>query len=163
MQLYKKAFKFAFDKHKDQKYGDMPYFWHLNCVESVLTSILFNVKNEVILSAALLHDVMEDCNVSKEEITQQFGEQVADLVLRLTDERAPTRKERKALTYPKIRESKDAVMIKLADRIANVHECLDNENKLKMYQKEHDLFKKALYVKGEFDFAWEELETLLNI
>ena len=55
------------------------------------------------------------------------------------------RKERKAKTYPKINSSKDAVIIKLADRIANMRNSNKTDSPQKeMYQDEYIEFRRAL-------------------
>lgn len=73
-----RAYDFARDKHKHQKRkcGD-PYIIHPVEVTEILTEIEMDEKS---LAAGLLHDVVEDCNVSLAEIEAEFGAEVAILV-----------------------------------------------------------------------------------
>jgi (p)ppGpp synthase/HD superfamily hydrolase len=87
-----------------------------------------------------------------------FNERVGELVNGVTNEKGENRKIRAALTYPKIRATKGAVCLKLADRIANV----ENGGKLvEMYKKEYDDFRRALYTPGEHEDMWNHLTSLM--
>ena len=75
--------------------------------------------------AALLHDTVEDAGVTKEELVQRFGADVADLVMELTDDKSLPKAERKRLQIvhaPKL--SVRAQIIKLADKISNLRAIL---------------------------------------
>lgn len=161
---------FAATKHGDQKYaGGLPYTHHLAAVEAVLRRFgprrgePFYAAQEhgadPVLEAAWLHDLVEDRGVKVKEIREMFGDEVADLVAAVTDEPGENRKVRKALTYPKIRAAGYlAVRLKLADRIANVEQGGLN----KMYQKEHDDFRRNLYTAGENEDMWAHLDGLMK-
>ncbi len=110
-------------------------------------------------AAALLHDVLEDTQVTKQEMTDRFGVYITRLVWSVTDEPGASRKERKEKTYWKIRSSREATLIKLCDRLHNIQ----RGGKIDMYRKEHHTFKCALYHPDEFQDIWEEMETLLSI
>jgi guanosine-3',5'-bis(diphosphate) 3'-pyrophosphohydrolase len=72
--------------------------------------------------AALLHDVVEDTNVTQEELTERFGADVASLVAEVTDDKSLPKEERKRLQVlhaPKV--SVRAQVIKVADKISNLH------------------------------------------
>ncbi len=152
---------FASIKHSNQIYGaGLPYTHHLAAVEAVLRRFNYGIGiyNESLLIAAWLHDVVEDTDTKVKEIAEMFGDRVAELVAAVTNEDGPNRKVRAALTYPKIRSTKDAVCLKLADRIANV----EHGGKLvDMYKKEYEDFKRALYTKGECENMWSHLDALL--
>ena len=78
LELIKKAYEFAKEKHFGQKrLTGEDYIIHPLNVAYILASI--NADSETIC-AGLLHDVIEDCNVPKEEIIALFGQDIADLV-----------------------------------------------------------------------------------
>ena len=150
---------YATVKHAGQSYsGGLPYTHHLAQVEAVLRR--FNVTDENLLTASWLHDVVEDTDVKVKDIEEMFGPEVALLVYAVTNEDAPNRKMRHALTYPKIREAGvGAITLKLADRIANVE---SGGNLVGMYKKEHEDFRRALYTPGQADTMWQHLNQLLS-
>lgn len=147
---------YATVKHGDQKYGFLPYTTHLSAVENVLRR--FDVADLVLLGAAWLHDVCEDTGTKVKEIEELFGEETASIVGAVTNEKGENRKIRAALTYPKIRANKKAVILKLADRIANVE---NGGSLVTMYKKEYEDFKRALYTKDENEEMWSCLDRLL--
>jgi hypothetical protein len=58
---------------------------------------------------------------------------------------------------------REAIAIKLADRIANVkHGLAYNHNMFDMYKKEYADFKKALHLPGELKEMWAELDILMQ-
>ncbi len=159
MDRVQQAIHFAAKKHGDQKYGDgVPYMTHLMAVMSVLYRYR---AMEYVIVAGILHDVLEDTDTTYEEIDALFGDAVAQIVLAVTNPKEGTRKEKHAIQYPKIREAGEkAVMVKLADRIANV----SSGGKLGMYQRERDLFRLQLHDKNHWtlESMWNELEDLLR-
>jgi guanosine-3',5'-bis(diphosphate) 3'-pyrophosphohydrolase len=152
---------FAKGVHLNQKYGNKPYYEHLEDVVRVLRRSGF-FDNNVVLSAGWLHDCIEDQGVTEEQLTNEFGSEVAKLVVAVTDAPGSNRKERKAATYPKIRAAgKWAIAIKLADRIANVGRCRYDSSKsdlLEMYRAEQEEFKSQLYIGGMLEDMWAALE-----
>lgn len=159
--LEKKAFSLAEVFHQHQKYGNEPYTKHLKDVVSVLKS--FGINDPYLLAAAWLHDAVEDTRLTIETVQQEFGDDVANLVYAVTTEPDRNRKERNAKTYPKIKAIKEAVYLKLADRIANVQaSIISSPQKFEMYQKEFSDFKKALKQVGVADQMWFLLEDLIS-
>lgn len=161
--LENKAIAYAQEKHHHQTYGgDKPYTYHLRMVrDNVLKFhpyLPYGLSIEVIVIAAWLHDVIEDCGVTQEDLAREFGEEVAALVFSVTNEAGKNRKERNEKTYHKIRETVSSVFLKLMDRIANI----ETGGKTDMYKKEYPAFKAALYREGELDKVWEYLDSLLK-
>ncbi|MBQ3384987.1 MAG: bifunctional (p)ppGpp synthetase/guanosine-3',5'-bis(diphosphate) 3'-pyrophosphohydrolase [Erysipelotrichaceae bacterium] len=125
LAMIKKAYEYAREKHKEQfrKSGE-PYFVHLQNVGYILATLHAGPQT---ISAGLLHDTMEDCNVPKEEIAKEFDEDVANLVegvtkigrLAFNDD-----KEYEAANHRKIfiAMAKDVrvIIIKLVDRLHNM-------------------------------------------
>jgi (p)ppGpp synthase/HD superfamily hydrolase len=159
-----KAKEFALQAHKEQKYGTRPYSFHLEKVVAIAKE--FNL-NENLVAACWLHDTIEDCKVSFQDIKNLCGEEVAEMIFCVTGELGRNRKERKAKTYPKILANTDALAVKLCDRIANLEQSLldENLNLVTMYLNEHKEFKEALF-KNNVDEAvlklWTKLENLVN-
>ena len=95
--------------------GITPYEVHPIKVVNILQDL--GVKDEVVLSAGYLHDVIEDTTISRLDIKRQFGEAVADLVDELT---FATGKSDQYYHLTCLELSHDAKMIKLADILANI-------------------------------------------
>jgi guanosine-3',5'-bis(diphosphate) 3'-pyrophosphohydrolase len=158
-----RARTFAQRAHAGQRYGDGDFLeGHLARVVSTLRK--FGEDNPVLLAAAWLHDTVEDTEVTVEDIKVAFGDDVADLVWRLTDETDGNRKERHHQTHLKIRGRTEAVRIKLADRIANVEASIEQRTHLRgMYRAEHEMFKTDLYVFGEYEDMWNYLNRVIGV
>lgn len=170
MTLVHEAKWFAYGAHAGQKYGDEPYGAHLRKVFLVLQH--FGVLGDTLLAAAYLHDTLEDTNVEYKELEWFFGKDVADLVLAVTDRPGRNRKERHAATYNGIRDAGfEAIVLKLADRIANVETSVrTKDRRLSMYREEHPAFKAALLVpawaspngQDPMSGMWRHLDNLLK-
>jgi|SRR5579885_2217398 len=154
------AQQFATNEHvvkRGQLYGVLPYTHHLERVAKVLER--FGYNDPVLAVAAWLHDVMEDCSIKRKTIEEIFGPDVADVVWRVTNEKAENRKVRGLLTYPKIRESAKATVLKLADRISNVE---NGGSLVDMYRNEYEDFRRMLHSDGVCDDLWSHLDQLLT-
>jgi hypothetical protein len=172
------AWKLALKAHTEQKYGLHPYSNHLEDVVNCLQKFGFktspsdrnspadgrNCNNiEDIICAAWLHDVVEDTSITISDIESQFGFAVSEIVARVTDEKAATRHERKALTYPKIRGHFGATVVKLADRISNVKASLaSDQQQFQKYADEQEKFHAATYVPMLAEPMWAYLRFLLE-
>jgi (p)ppGpp synthase/HD superfamily hydrolase len=157
------AKEFALKAHQGQTYGTREYSFHLEAVVSIAKEFKLD---ENIISACWLHDTMEDCNVSFQDLKNIFGEKIAEIVYCVTDELGRNRKERKAKTYPKIKSNNDALCVKLCDRIANMQQSFidNNDNLLSMYLKEHREFKKLLFSDNPTEtllLLWKRLEEIV--
>lgn len=138
-----RAMNFGCSAHGAQMYGKHSYVRHLAHVESVL--LRFGFYDSPLLAAAWLHDSIEDANVTWRQIDEMFGEEVAMLVFAVTDGEGANRKERKQASYAKMRDYPKAIILKLADRIANVESSMiDNGSLLGMYTKEYPSFRETL-------------------
>lgn len=142
---------------KGQLYGNVPYTHHLQDVERILLE--FGVADYVDLTAAWLHDIVEDTDVKLRDVEENFGEDVAALVGAVTSEEGLNRRVRNALTYPKIRAAGPrAVRLKLADRLANVRH---GGASFKMYLREYPDFRHALH--DPSDSTCVDLWSAINI
>ena len=127
-QAVLKAAHFAAQKHADQRRKGAaaePYINHLLEVAELVSSALAEPDTNLVI-AALLHDTVEDAGVTKEELIEAFGSDVAALVMEVTDDKSLPKAERKRLQI--VTASKKSVRaqgIKLADKIAEPpsHRC----------------------------------------
>jgi guanosine-3',5'-bis(diphosphate) 3'-pyrophosphohydrolase len=123
------ALSFAADKHRNQRRKDKeasPYINHPIALASIL-SVEGGVDEGVVLCAAVLHDTIEDTETRYEELAGQFGREIADVVLEVTDDKALPKAERKQLQIEHApRLSRAAKLVKLADKIANVRDVADH-------------------------------------
>lgn len=142
--MLERAIELAITAHQGQTYGKWPYIYHLADVVGVLRR--FGIDSKVLHAAGWLHDAVEDTDLTIEQVAQDCGPEVADIVYRVTDEPGRNRKERKEKTYPKLAQSVDAITVKLADRIANVEASkMGNPGLLEMYRQEHGRFVAELF------------------
>lgn len=159
-----KAKAFAEIKHLGQVHGTRPFMMHLGEVVSTLHE--FGYLDDDLTAAAWLHDVVEDTPVAIEEIYSEFGDRIGDLVDALTDGDGATRVEKKQKPYATIPFVPGAVVVKLADRIANVrHTIAEGPSAIryrKTYQKEHRGFTTALFKSGEAEKMWQTLNGLIT-
>lgn len=136
------AKSFAIEKHGDQKYGTFHYEIHLINVLNVLVrnNILPNSERNIDLwISAWLHDILEDTETSGQELADEFGDNIYETVWALTDEGAGNRNEKKQMMYKKLVLNQDGIIIKLADRIANLEFSIINgsKEKIEMYISEN--------------------------
>jgi guanosine-3',5'-bis(diphosphate) 3'-pyrophosphohydrolase len=121
------AAHYAAEEHASQRRkgaASEPYLNHLIEVAH-LVSTTSSEPDPNLIVAALLHDTIEDVGVSKEELTQRFGPDVADLVVEMTDDKALPKQERKQLQIEHASKlSVRAQTIKLADKISNLRSIL---------------------------------------
>ncbi len=120
-----KAYVLARDAHEGQlRTSGEPYITHPVAVAGILASLRLDAQS---LMAALMHDVIEDCGVSKEQLIEQFGPQVADLVegvSKLTQIQFGSKAEQQAENFRKMMMAMTrdirVILIKLADRLHNM-------------------------------------------
>ena len=82
------ALGFAAHKHRDQRRKDAgatPYINHPIAVAKLLVEC--GIDDPVILQAAILHDTIEDTETTREELERQFGDEVAAVVVEVTDDK----------------------------------------------------------------------------
>jgi GTP diphosphokinase / guanosine-3',5'-bis(diphosphate) 3'-diphosphatase len=125
MSLILKALEFAAQKHRDQRRKDKeasPYINH----PIQLANVLWHeggVADPVVIAAALLHDTVEDTETSWQELRGEFGDEIADIVLEVTDVKWLKKVVRKRLQVARARHaSKSARLVKLADKICNLRD-----------------------------------------
>jgi (p)ppGpp synthase/HD superfamily hydrolase len=120
-----RAAEFAAHAHRTQRdKGELggPYVNHLIEVARLLADA--GAPLTVVL-AGLLHDTVEDTEVTQAELAEGFGAEVADLVAEVTDDKSLPKAERKALQVAKApHKSPGGKMIKLADKTSNLRRLI---------------------------------------
>lgn len=125
LNVIEKAYNFAKEKHDGQyrKSGE-PYIYHPMNVAMILTTIYADYET---ISAGFMHDVLEDCDCTKEEMEEEFGPTITKLVqgvTKLSKIHFSTENEYLIDYYKKIivgmSEDVRVIIIKLADRLHNM-------------------------------------------
>lgn len=125
LAMINKAYDYAYEKHSKQlrKSGE-PYFVHLLAVAYELAKLRVGPST---ICAGLLHDVIEDCGVTKEEFIELFGEeiyQIVESVTKIGNLQFKDEKEYLAANHRKIlmAMAKDirVILVKLCDRLHNM-------------------------------------------
>ena len=144
-----KAAHFAAESHSGQRRKGAaaePYINHLLEVAELVSSALSEPDTNLVI-AALLHDTIEDAGVTKEELIQTFGADVAELVVEVTDDKALPKAERKRLQIVNApKKSVRAQVIKLADKISNVRAILSSPPADWTVQRKREYFEWAKQV-----------------
>ena len=127
--LISRAADFAAERHKDIRRkgaGAIPYINHLAEVARLLAVTTHGADAELV-AAGWLHDTVEDTATSREELILTFGDDVAALVMEVTDDKSLPKGERKRLQVVKTpAKTARAKMIKLADLTSNLRQLPDD-------------------------------------
>ena len=118
-----KAIEFATKVHEGQfrKGTSRPYIVHPIEVSDIVATM---TEDEEIISAAVLHDTIEDCeSVTAEVLERDFGPRVAGMVALESEDKSKTWKERKGATIRFIKTApREVQMIGLADKLSNMRD-----------------------------------------
>lgn len=146
LNLAFRAMQFARHVHRDQvrKYTGNPYAEHLGEVAGIAVTVAGQyapLDPQVIVATAWLHDSMEDCGVLLETLQAEFGEEVAQGVLLLSDLETGNRAQRKAASRERLSRAPAWVQsIKVADLISNTQSIsLHDPNFARLYLREKRL------------------------
>jgi guanosine-3',5'-bis(diphosphate) 3'-pyrophosphohydrolase len=119
-----RAMDFASHRHADQRRKGLraePYVIHVTEVARLLAEATRGEDPRLVI-AGLLHDTLEDTATTRDELAAMFGEDVASLVVEVTDDKSLERHERKrAQVAHAPHASRRARMIKIADKTANLN------------------------------------------
>jgi (p)ppGpp synthase/HD superfamily hydrolase len=130
-ERYLEAVRFAAEAHREQTVpgtDGLPYLLHVVTVGMEVLASLHaepSSRGDLAVACALLHDMIEDTDVGREEIAKRFGAEVAAGVAALTKDRSLVASQGKAAAMTdsllRIREQPLEVWrVKLADRITNL-------------------------------------------
>lgn len=178
----------ALEAHAGQTYppdpdapSRVPFAFHLSAVVGNLARFGYG-QDSYVVSAGWLHDALEDTKLPPADIAFAVGNDVRAIVELVTDGRGATRAERKADVYRRLtsldlplRLRQEAVVVKLADRIANVESSIlftvGRAPYLRIYTAEHSAFRAALQPVTELPWhgapddraaaMWRHLDSLL--
>ena len=145
---------FADDAHRRakqvRKYTGEPYIVHPRAVAAIVKSV---DHTPAMVAAALLHDTIEDTDVTEADVRRVFGDEVAALVVELTDASRPedgNRAARKAIDRARLGAASAAAQtVKLADVIHNAGDIAAHDpNFARVYLREMSLLL-PLLVRGD--------------
>ncbi|HBL61855.1 MAG TPA: (p)ppGpp synthetase [Cyanobacteria bacterium UBA8803] len=161
-----RAFEFAYQLHKGQyRASGEPYIAHPVAVAGLLRDL---GGNGTMIAAGFLHDVVEDTDVTVEEIESRFGTEVRQLVegvTKLSKFNFSSKTERQAENFRRmfLAMAKDirVIVVKLADRLHNMRtlEHLRPDKQRSIAQETRDIFAPLANRLGIGRFKWE-LEDL---
>ena len=165
-KLIMKAYNFAEEKHHNQyrKSGES-YIIHPLNVAYILAQIGLDDNT---ICAALLHDVVEDTDVTNEDIKKQFGEEIAEMVAgvtKLSNMQFTSVEEQQVEDYRKmfLAMGKDirVIILKLADRLHNMRtlKYLKRDRQIANAKETMELYAPLANRLGLYSLKWE-LEDL---
>jgi guanosine-3',5'-bis(diphosphate) 3'-pyrophosphohydrolase len=147
LELFKSAYEFAELHHRPQKRSSgEPYIIHP--INVAVTLIKLKMDMESII-AGLLHDVVEDCDVTEDEVKEKFGEGVANIVIgctKISKIKFKTKEESQAENFRKmvVAMAKDirVIIVKLADRMHNMLtlQYVSKDKQVKKAQETLDIY-----------------------
>ena len=166
LSILDKAYIWADKAHKDQlrESGDS-FIVHPLSVANILVELEMDVDT---IAAAILHDVVEDSEVSIEEIEKEFGHGIAllvDGVTKLSQIEFKSKEEQQAESFRKMfmAMAKDirVIIIKLADRLHNMRTLnyTSTDKQKRMAKETLEIFAPLAHRMGIFRIKWE-LEDL---
>jgi GTP diphosphokinase / guanosine-3',5'-bis(diphosphate) 3'-diphosphatase len=165
-ELIADAYNAAHAAHRGQtrKSGE-PFVYHPLATADVLAELRLDPTT---ISAALLHDVLEDTGVTKEELAERFGDDVAEIVDGVTKlKRLPSgnleEAQAESLRKMIVAMSRDVrvIIIKLADRLHNMRTLayLKRETQLRKATETLEIYAPLAHRLGIYSIKWE-LEDL---
>lgn len=147
LALLKKAFEFSQEKHRGHiRASGEPYFNHLVETAQIACELKLDIPS---IAAAVLHDTIEDCHVTREDIEREFSSEIADIVegvSKLTRIEFDSREERQAESFRKmlLAMAKDirVILIKLCDRLHNMRtlQFVGDEKRRRISQETKDIY-----------------------
>jgi guanosine-3',5'-bis(diphosphate) 3'-pyrophosphohydrolase len=136
--LWHRAAALAAGAHRHQERKDAlktPYFSHPARV-AMIVAVQFGCTDEKVLASALLHDVIEDTTIDYDDLLEDFGSEVADVVACLSKDPRLVEQERERRYDEQLAKGPwQARLVKLADVYDNLADAPDDEISHKMLEK----------------------------
>ncbi len=158
----RRAYAIAHEAHKPQKrVSGEPYIDHPVAVANLLLDLRLDVAS---IAAALLHDVVEDTSITKEQVDLTFGGEVAHLVdgvTKLSALEAQTKEDAQVGTYRKMfiamADDPRVVLVKLADRLHNMRTiaAMKPESQQRNARETLDIYAPLAHRLGIWQMKWE--------
>lgn len=152
-------------------YDGKPYSFHLHMVHEYAVKyigLLLESETEIdtilnLLAACYVHDVIEDCRKTYNDVLKETNKEVAELTYAVTDEKGKNRTERKNdKFYRELAWVPLADYLKICDRLANAKHSSSKKHRMSdMYKSEYVHFKCKLY-KEKYKPMFDELDLLLK-
>lgn len=163
------AMEYAVSCHAETNhtYDGQPYVIHLRMVLNFCEkyqSLLNPDEHDFALAGAFVHDVIEDCRQTYNDVKEACGIEVAEIAYALTNEKGKNRKERaNSKYYEGIRNTPCAQFVKICDRLANAtYSKQMGSRMIEAYRKEMPNFKNELYSE-QYKEMFDELESILSL
>ncbi|MGL5437494.1 MAG: HD domain-containing protein [Lachnospiraceae bacterium] len=173
--MIKEAAEFAKKAHEGifRKGSHIPYICHPMEVAVIVAQM---TGDRDVIAAAYLHDVIEDTDVTGEELRERFGERIYSLVAAETEDKTKSWQERKQCTIRHLlHASREVKLLALADKLSNMRStAMDylvvGDEVWKKFNEKHKE-RHQWYMKGVLDAvhdlsdypAYQELECLYKI
>lgn len=149
--FFDRAAKFAIDAHHGGERKDKGYPYILHPMEAA--GIVASISNDQeLLAAAILHDTVEDTDVTIEQIRQEFGDRVATLVYSETSHLphdAPWRDRKQAQADAIASASRDSKIVALGDKLSNLRAIVTD-----YHQIGDALWQRFKAPNGKEDILW---------
>ncbi|MDX9752595.1 MAG: bifunctional (p)ppGpp synthetase/guanosine-3',5'-bis(diphosphate) 3'-pyrophosphohydrolase [bacterium] len=162
IQLIRRAYLFALTAHQGQvRDSGEPYITHPIAVAEILAELQLDAET---LSAAILHDVIEDTDITYEHVEQEFGRKVADMVLGVTkvgkiQSGYRSEEEIENLRRMLMATAKDlhVMVIKMADRLHNMRTLhhLNRAKQTRIAQQTLNIYAPLAHRLGLGKIRWE--------
>jgi GTP diphosphokinase / guanosine-3',5'-bis(diphosphate) 3'-diphosphatase len=157
-----RAVDYADNAHKGQKRkSGKPYIWHPLSVVEILTD--YDMEENVLI-AGILHDVVEDTNITIADVEKDFGTEVADLVDGVTklglitfDSHLEFQVENFRKMFLSMAKDIRVLIIKLADRVHNMRtlKYLSKEKQTRISLETKEIFAPLAHRLGMYNIKWE--------
>jgi len=163
--LILRALQFSAHKHRDQRRKDRaasPYINHPIALANVLGNEA-GIGDARVLAAAILHDTVEDTDTTVAELEREFGPEIAAIVAEVSDDKSLPSPRRKQLQIEHAGQaSREARLVKLADKICNLRDISDSPPVGWSRQRQQEYFDWAARVVDALRGTDERLEALFD-
>lgn len=130
------AWELAIQYHAGQVYGDKPYIYHLEAVVASITK-KWGTGNKALIAIAILHDILEDTDLTEAELKKKMGKDICKCVVALS------KVEGEAYEHYiyRVREFHYSKEVKIHDTLCNLTESIiaDSAHRVRKYAKQLQL------------------------